>query len=96
MMHQTQKMQGIRVVELGQLQAGQTVLVHGASGGVGLAACDLARALGVADGDVSKLRDEVRANLERGGTDTRTEPRIKVNTCSKLFITSKRLIPEMF
>lgn len=26
---------------------------------------DLARALGVADGDVSKLRDEVRANLER-------------------------------
>jgi NADPH2:quinone reductase len=28
------------------LQAGQWVLVHGASGGVGLAACDLARALG--------------------------------------------------
>ena len=26
---------------------------------------DLARALGVADGDVTKLRDEVRANLER-------------------------------
>lgn len=34
------------LVELGQLRAGQTVLVHGASGGVGLAACDLARALG--------------------------------------------------
>lgn len=34
------------LVELGGLQAGQTVLVHGASGGVGLAACDLARALG--------------------------------------------------
>jgi NADPH2:quinone reductase len=28
------------------LRAGQWVLVHGASGGVGLAACDLARALG--------------------------------------------------
>lgn len=34
------------LVELGALQLGQTVLVHGASGGVGLAACDLARALG--------------------------------------------------
>lgn len=34
------------LVELGGLVAGQTVLVHGASGGVGLAACDLARALG--------------------------------------------------
>ena len=36
----------VALVELGQLQRGQTVLVHGASGGVGLAACDLARALG--------------------------------------------------
>jgi NADPH2:quinone reductase len=34
------------LVELAGLQAGQWVLVHGASGGVGLAACDLARALG--------------------------------------------------
>jgi NADPH2:quinone reductase len=34
------------LAELGTLQAGQWVLVHGASGGVGLAACDLARALG--------------------------------------------------
>ena len=34
------------LVELGGLQPGQWVLVHGASGGVGLAACDLARALG--------------------------------------------------
>ena len=34
------------LVELGGLQVGQWVLVHGASGGVGLAACDLARALG--------------------------------------------------
>jgi NADPH2:quinone reductase len=34
------------LVELGGLQEGQWVLVHGASGGVGLAACDLARAMG--------------------------------------------------
>lgn len=34
------------LVELGCLQEGQWALVHGASGGVGLAACDLARALG--------------------------------------------------
>ncbi len=34
------------LVELGGLQPGQWVLVHGATGGVGLAACDLARALG--------------------------------------------------
>lgn len=34
------------LVELGGLEEGQWVLVHGASGGVGLAACDLARALG--------------------------------------------------
>lgn len=34
------------LVELGDVQPGQWVLVHGASGGVGLAACDLARALG--------------------------------------------------
>jgi NADPH:quinone reductase len=34
------------LVEIGGLKAGQWVLVHGASGGVGLAACDLAKALG--------------------------------------------------
>lgn len=34
------------LVEIGGLQAGQWVLVHGATGGVGLAACDLAKALG--------------------------------------------------
>ncbi|WP_435417335.1 NADPH:quinone oxidoreductase family protein [Parerythrobacter aurantius] len=36
----------VALVELGGLEAGQTVLVHGATGGVGLAACDLAKALG--------------------------------------------------
>ena len=34
------------LVEIGRLQPGQWVLVHGASGGVGLAACDLAKSLG--------------------------------------------------
>jgi len=34
------------LVELARIEEGQWVLVHGASGGVGLAACDLARALG--------------------------------------------------
>lgn len=34
------------LVELGGMQEGDWVLVHGASGGVGLAACDLTRALG--------------------------------------------------
>lgn len=36
----------VGLVELGGLAAGRTVLVHGATGGVGLAACDLAKALG--------------------------------------------------
>ena len=36
----------VALVELGQLKAGQWVLVHGASGGVGLAAVDLAQTLG--------------------------------------------------
>ena len=47
------------LVELGRLQPGQWVLVHGASGGVGLAACDLAKALGAkviaASGSANKL-----------------------------------------
>ncbi len=47
------------LVELGGLKLGQWVLVHGASGGVGLAACDLAKALGgrviAASGSADKL-----------------------------------------
>ncbi len=54
------------LVELGGLQAGQWVLVHGASGGVGLAACDLARALGAkviaATHDAAKT-DRIRASV---------------------------------
>ena len=52
------------LVELGGLEDGQWVLVHGASGGVGLAACDLARALGArviaTTGSVDK-RDRIAA-----------------------------------
>lgn len=36
----------VALVELGRLESGQWVLVHGAAGGVGLAAVDLAQALG--------------------------------------------------
>jgi len=47
------------LVELGGLKAGQWVLVHGATGGVGLAAADLAKALGAkviaASGTKAKL-----------------------------------------
>lgn len=55
------------LVESGGLQAGQWVLVHGASGGVGLAACDLARALGARViaaihhvGKADRIREAVR------------------------------------
>lgn len=36
----------VALIERGQLQAGETLLVHGASGGVGLAAVDVGRLLG--------------------------------------------------
>jgi len=51
------------LVELGGLKAGQWVLVHGASGGVGLAACDLALTLGArviaSTGTPNKIADIV-------------------------------------
>ena len=53
------------LVELGGLKPGQSVLVHGASGGVGLAACDLAKSLGArviaATGVESKLEPIAQA-----------------------------------
>jgi len=54
----------VALVELGQLQPGQTVLVHGASGGVGLAACDLAKALGAKVIAATHRRDKLEA-IER-------------------------------
>ena len=51
------------LVELGGLQVGQWVLVHGASGGVGLAACDLARALGARV--IAATHDETKAERIR-------------------------------
>ena len=44
------------LVELGGLQEDQWVLVHGASGGVGLATCDLARAL---QAKIGRARDQL-------------------------------------
>ncbi|WP_226700580.1 NADPH:quinone oxidoreductase family protein [Qipengyuania gaetbuli] len=54
----------VALVELGRLQEGQTVLVHGASGGIGLAACDLAKALG-ARVIAASHREDKQAALER-------------------------------
>ena len=54
----------VALVEIGGLEAGQTVLVHGASGGVGLAACDLARALGAKVIAATHREDKIEA-LER-------------------------------
>ncbi|MXO50263.1 zinc-binding dehydrogenase [Erythrobacter gaetbuli] len=51
----------VALVELGGLQEGQTVLVHGASGGVGLAACDLAKALGARVFAASHREDKLAA-----------------------------------
>lgn len=57
------------LVELGGLEAGQTVLVHGASGGVGLAACDLARALGATVIAATHREDKLQALKAASGAD---------------------------
>ena len=57
------------LVELGGLQAGQWVLVHGASGGVGLAACDLAKALGAKVIAASHRADKIDALKRTSGAD---------------------------
>lgn len=55
------------LIELGSLREGQWVLVHGASGGVGLAACDLAKAMGarvIAATGVEAKRDAIMATAK--------------------------------
>ncbi len=51
----------VALVEIGGLEAGQTVLVHGASGGVGLAACDLAKAMGAKVIAATHREDKLKA-----------------------------------
>lgn len=57
------------LVELGGLEAGQSVLVHGASGGVGLAACDLARALGATVIAATHRHDKLDSLKAASGAD---------------------------
>ena len=54
----------VALVRLGRLEAGEWVLVHGATGGVGLAALDLARALGARTIATSRSPDKL-ALVER-------------------------------
>ncbi len=54
---------------------------------------DLARALGVADGDVSKLRDEVRGNLERE-VKRRIQARIKEQVMDALIAAHPIDVPK--
>lgn len=54
---------------------------------------DLARALGVADGDVAKLRDEVRANLERE-VKRRIQARVKEQVMEALLAANPIEVPK--
>lgn len=54
---------------------------------------DLARALGVADGDVAKLRDEVRANLERE-VKRRVQARVKEQVMEALLAANPIEVPK--
>lgn len=54
---------------------------------------DLARALGVADGDVTKLRDEVRANLERE-VKRRIQARVKEQVMEALLAANPIEVPK--
>jgi NADPH2:quinone reductase len=63
------------LVELCGLAEGQTVLVHGASGGVGLAACDLAKALGakvIAATGIEGKREAIEAAVKLDAVITAT------------------------
>ena len=54
---------------------------------------DLARALGVADGDVTKLRDEVRANLERE-VKRRIQAKVKEQVMDALLTANPIEVPK--
>lgn len=54
---------------------------------------DFARSLGVADGDVSKLRDEVRANLERE-VKRRTQAKVKEQVMEALLAANPIEVPK--
>ena len=54
---------------------------------------DLARALGVADGDVTKLRDEVRANLERE-VKRRIQGKVKEQVMEALLVANPIEVPK--
>lgn len=59
----------VALAELGGLEAGQTVLVQGASGGVGLATCDLAKALGATVIAATHNADKLNALRAARGVD---------------------------
>ena len=59
----------VGLVRLGQVQPGEWVLVHGATGGVGLAAVDLARGLGAKVIATSRSADKLRVVAEEYGVD---------------------------
>lgn len=63
----------VALVRRGDLQAGETLLVHGASGGVGLAAVDVGRILG-ATVTAASGSPEKRAKLEAYGADHVIDP----------------------
>jgi NADPH:quinone reductase len=60
----------VALVRRANIQAGETLLVHGAAGGVGLAACDLGRHLGVHVIATSASYEKCAALQELGFTDT--------------------------
>ena len=58
----------VSLVERGQLKAGETLLVHGASGGVGMATLDVGRILGARVIATTGSKDKVQA-LKQAGAD---------------------------
>ena len=59
----------VALVRLGKVAAGEWVLVHGASGGVGLAAVDLAKALGARVIATSRSADKLKIVQEEYGVE---------------------------